>query len=489
MTRHPMQRSLACLPVLVLAGMLSACALGPNFERPKPPEIAGYTGRGNETLPASAGQRLKAVETVPPAWWRSFGSQALDQTVERALAGNPSLDSARGALAQALAQTTAARGAYFPQIDFKASLAREQLQGFPGHGFGPKVDLYSVGPLVSFDPDPFGRIARGVEQQTALAEVQRYQLAAAYLALTGNVVTQALTVASVRAQIAAAEEIVAVDRRNLELVQVAFQAGRSARLDVLAAESQLTSDETLLPPLHQQLSVAQDALAVLLGKAPAEWAAPDFDLDTVALPEELPLTLPSSLVRQRPDILAAEAQLHAASAAIGVATAQLYPDLTLSGAWTQQSAKLGTLLDPASAAWNVGATIAAPLFHGGTLEAQHQAAVEAFNAQLAVYRQTVLQSFGQVADVLRALEHDAELVAAERSALDTADASLKLTQDSFAAGQATFLQVLVAQRIYQEARLGYVRARAQRYLDTAQLYVALGGAAIDWKGELSAGLR
>jgi len=237
------------------------------------------------------------------------------------------------------------------------------------------------------------------------------------------------------------------------------------------------------------LNVAEHALAVLLGKAPAEWTPPDLDLETIALPEELPLTLPSSLVRQRPDILAAEAQLHAASAAIGVATAQLYPDLTLSAAWTQQSGALGTFLDPASAAWSIGASLTAPLFHGGTLEAQRRAAVEGFNAELAVYRQTVLQSFGQVADVLRALEHDAELVAAERRALDTAEASLKLTQDSFSAGQATFLQVLVAQRLYQEARLGYVRARAQRYLDTAQLYVALGGAAADWNGALAAGNR
>jgi len=481
-------RSHARLLALALAAVLPACAVGPDFERPKPPQIAGYTGPGGEALPAKAGQRLRPAETVAPAWWHAFGSPPLDHAVELALAGSPSLESARATLAQALAQTAAARGAYFPQIDLKASAAREQLQGFRG-GFGPRANVFSVEPLVSFDPDPFGRIARSVEQQSALAEVQRYQLAAAYLALTGNTVTQALTIASLRAQTAAVEEIVAVDRRNLELVQVAFEAGRSARLDVLTAESQLTSDETLLPPLQQQLSVAEHALAVLLGRTPAEWTAPDLDLEAIALPEELPLTLPSGLVRQRPDILAAEAQLHAASAAIGVATAQLYPDLTLSAAWTQQSRSLGTILDPASAAWNIGASLAAPIFHGGTLEAQRKAAIEGFNAQLAVYRQTVLQSFGQVADVLRALQHDAELLAAERRALDTADATLKLTQESFAAGQTTFLQVLLAQRLFQEARLGYVRARAQRYLDTAQLYVALGGAAVDWNAEVTAESR
>ncbi|HYC13586.1 MAG TPA: efflux transporter outer membrane subunit, partial [Stellaceae bacterium] len=302
-------RSPASGLALSLAAMLSACALGPDFSRPKPPQIAGYTGA--DTLPATAGQRLKPADALPPAWWRAFGSPPLDDMVALAVNGSPSLDSARATLAQALATTVAARGAQYPQLDLKAGLAREQLQGVPG-SFGPSASLFSVGPLVSFDPDPFGRIARGVEQQAALAEVQRYQLSVAYLTLTGNVVTEALTIASIRAQIAGVDEIVAVDRRNLELVRIAFEAGRSARLDVLTAESQLASDETLLPPLRQQLSIARHALAVLLGKAPAEWSPPDLDLDAIALPEELPLTLPSSLVRQRPDILAAEAQLHAA---------------------------------------------------------------------------------------------------------------------------------------------------------------------------------
>lgn len=488
-SQRPIRRALA----LALAALLSACAVGPNFVRPKAPELAGYTGVDAEA-PRSAGpkdatQRIRAVETVTPAWWRAFNSPPLDATVELALTGSPTLDGARATLAQASALTAAARGAYYPQADVKASLAHVQGPGLPGGGFGPAGNVLSVGPLVSFDTDLFGRNARSVEQQAALAEVQRYQLAAAYLSLTGNAVTQVLTVASIRAEIAAVDEIVAVDQRNLELVQIAFQAGRSAQLDVLSAQSQLASDQTLLPPLRQQLSTARNALAVLVGKAPSQWAAPDLDLGGIALPEELPLTLPSALVRQRPDILTAEAQLHAASAGIGVATAQLYPNVSLSAAWTQQSGAVGTLFDPASAAWNVGASLAAPLFHGGTLEAQRRAAVEAYNAELAVYRQTILQSFGQVADVLRALEHDAELIAADRRALDIAEASLKLTQDSFAAGQASFLQVLVAQRLFQEAQLGYVRARAQRYLDTAQLYVALGGAAIDWKGELTAGAR
>jgi NodT family efflux transporter outer membrane factor (OMF) lipoprotein len=220
---------------------------------------------------------------------------------------------------------------------------------------------------------------------------------------------------------------------------------------------------------------------VLAGRSPAEWTPPDFDLDTLSIPVELPVSLPSELVRERPDILAAEAQLHAASAAIGVATAQLYPSVNLSAAWSRQAQTVGGLLDGNASAWSLVAGLAAPIFHGGTLEAQRQAALANFEAQFATYRQTVISAFGQVADVLRALEHDAELLAAQRTAAELAGASLSLTQESYAAGQASFLQVLEAQRLFQQSRLGYARARGQRYLDTAQLFAAMGGAWRDWE--------
>jgi len=335
--------------------------------------------------------------------------------------------------------------------------------------------LLSIGPTVSYGPDLFGRVRRQVEENTALADVQRFALAAAWLALTGNAVNEAIASASAREQMRAVQDIVAVDRRNVNLVEIEHSAGRAARTDVLAAQSQLAADLALLPPLKQQLSAAHDALAILAGKTPAEWAAPRFDFEMLVLPVYVPETLPSALVRARPDILAAEAQLHAASAAIGVATAELYPSITLSASWTQQAARMGELFDSANGLWSVAAGLTAPLFHGGALKAQRQAAVDAFDAQLGVYRQTVLAAFGQVADTLKALEHDAEELAAQRAALDSAQALLALSQEDYQVGTASMLDVLQAQRLYAQARLGYAKARGQRYLDTAQLFEATGG--------------
>jgi len=273
---------------------------------------------------------------------------------------------------------------------------------------------------------------------------------------------------------------VAADEHNLELVRIAYAAGSVARTDVLSAESQLAGDRTLLPPLRQQLSVARHALTVLIGKPPGEWAPPDFVLDTLTLPTDLPVTMPSELVHDRPDILAAEAQLHAASAAIGVATAQLYPTITLSASVALETvATSGSFSGPIIAS-NLAAGLTAPLFHGGTLLAQRRAAIDAYAAQLGAYRQTVLLAFGQVADVLQALQHDAELLGAENTAVTTSEASLKLSQEAYAAGRGSLLQVLDAQRLYGQALLGYAHAKGQRYLDTILLFEAMGGTWRDW---------
>jgi len=273
---------------------------------------------------------------------------------------------------------------------------------------------------------------------------------------------------------------VAADEHNLELVRIAYEAGSVARTDVLSAESQLAGDRTLLPPLRQQLSVARHALTVLVGKSPGEWAPPDFVLDTLTLPTDLPVTVPSELVHDRPDILAAEAQLHAANAAIGVATAQLYPTITLSASVALETiATNGTFSGPVIAS-NLAAGLTAPLFHGGTLLAQRRAAIDAYAAQVGAYRQTVLLAFGQVADVLQALQHDAELLGAENTAVTTSDASLRLAQDAYAAGRGSLLQVLDAQRLYAQALLGYAHAKGQRYLDTILLFEAMGGTWRHW---------
>jgi NodT family efflux transporter outer membrane factor (OMF) lipoprotein len=329
--------------------------------------------------------------------------------------------------------------------------------------------------VLNYSLDVFGGTRRRIEQQAALVDFQRDQVGAAYLELTGDVVTTAIDEASAAEELRATLDIVAVDEHNLQLVQISEQAGKSAGIDVLAAESQLANDRALLPPLRQTIAAAQHALAVLVGHTPAEWAAPAFTFNDMKLPTDLPLNLPSELVRSRPDVLASEAQLHAASAAVGVATAQLYPSLTLSGSWHTTGTSQSDLFSSDSDVWSIVTGLTAPLFHGGALRAEQRAALQTFAAQLASYRQTVLLAFGQVADALKALEHDAQSIEAQQAALDASRASLELTQQSYEAGQASFLQVLVTQRLYLEARLGFARAESQRFLDTALYYLVLGG--------------
>jgi NodT family efflux transporter outer membrane factor (OMF) lipoprotein len=440
------------------------------------------TEQGADLSPDDArqvGQRVTPGQKPPPEWWRQYQSPDLDRVVAEAVAHNRSLAATAATLAQAQQQVLAASGALLPQIDFAASVAEQKYgAAFLGSTIAsPAFSAFSLGPSVSYALDIFGGIKRQIENQQALAEFQKYQLDGAYLMLTGAVVNQTVAVASVHGQIKAIEEILADDEENLRLVRIARGVGAVSDVDLLSAESQLANDRTLLPPLRQQLSIARHALSILAGHSPGEWSPPDFDLAGFKLPRELPLSLPSDLVRERPDILAAEAQLHAASATIGVATANLYPQINLTAAASQQALTLSHLFTTTSgAAWSVAAGLTAPVFHGGELEAQRQAARDAYDAALATYEQTVLQAFGQVADVLQSLAHDAEQIAAQAHALDSSAASLRLTRVGYNVGNAGILQVLDAERLLAQARLGYVRAEAQRYLDTTQLFLALGGA-------------
>ena len=469
------------LPCLFAAVLMTGCVVGPTYVQPPPPAGDRYIPASPPTDQAAPQQHLTFGAPVEDRWWQGFGSDALNSVVDRAIGASPTLDSARATLAEARETLVAARGAYYPQLDASASATRQKRPASQAGGTRTAqatANVYSVGPLVTFPLDIFGGVRRNVEERSALVDVQRYQYGAAYLSLTGNVVIQAIDIASAAEQLAAVSEIVTIDSRNLELAKLSAAAGKAAQLDVLSATSQLASDRTLLPPLHQQQDLAIDALSVLAGTSPAQWTPPDFDFRGLALPQTLPVRLPSELVHRRPDILAAEAQLHATNAAIGVAAAQLYPSVTLDGSWTRESTHSGIpLLDSSANLWAVAANLTAPLFHGGALRAQRRAAIDAYAAQLGTYRQTVLQAFGQVADTLHALDHDAETLEAERGALDATQASLHLTQQAYEAGQASLLQVLDSQRLYQQARLGYARALGQRYLDTVQLYVALGGSA------------
>jgi outer membrane protein TolC len=380
-------RGVPLIAVLLAVGASGCAAVGPDFTPPAAPSTARYTSPGEaprpkvDAGPAAPKQTVMLGERVTAEWWTLFRSPDLDQLVKQAIAGSHTLESANARLAQARETVTAASSA------------------------------------ASYALDIFGGTRRRIEQQSALADFQFHQLDAAYLTLTGNTVTQAIQVAAIRARLKAVSATLDIDRQNLELVRRERQVGSVPDRDVVIAESQLAVDETLQPGLDQQLSAARHALAVLLGRAPGDWSPPDFDLAALT---------PSELVHQRPDIQAAETQLHAARAQIGIATAQLYPAITLSAGLSVTALDLGQLFNPAGLVWNIAAGFAQPVFDGRMRQAERRAALAAFKAAAADYQQTVLLAFGQVADLLQALTHDARLLAAQQRALDTAAESVRL---------------------------------------------------------------
>ena len=477
----------------LLAAASSGCTVGPDFSAPAAPSTTRYTSPREapqgDAAPVPT-QTVSLGERVTAEWWTLFHAPEIDGLVKEAVAGSPTIESAAARLKAAQESVAAASGALYPQVDFSASATRGRLSAA---SFGlsaseaplpPNYNAYQLGPTVSYALDIFGGTRRQIEAKAASADVQRYRLDAAYQTLTGTVVTQAVQMAAIRAQLQAIHDILDLDRQNLELVRTERRAGSVPDTDVVSAQSQLATDETLLPGPEQQLDVARHALAVLLGRAPGEWSPPDLDLAALTLPGTLPVSLPSELVHQRPDILAAESQLHVASAQIGVATAQLYPSITLSGSVGTAALDPGHLFNPASLMWSVAAGLTAPIFDGGTREAERQAALAEFKEAAADYRQTILQAFGQVADTMQALSHDQQLLAGQRVALDVASDSVRLQRIGYSGGGSGILPLLDAQRQYQQARLGYVRAEAQRYRDTTQLLVAMGGGW--WEADLAA---
>jgi len=474
--RGPMARAIVLTCVLSFGG----CAAGPDFTRPTAPSAARYTAdtpRGEDASAGDTVQHIALGREIEGNWWTLFRSDAIDQLVTQAVAHNRSLEASTATLKQAKELALAQAGSRYPQVGLTAGAGRQQYgQEFLG-GFGkiPPFTYFAVGPTVSYTLDYTGGVARSVEQQYALAEAERHQLDAAYLAITGQAVMDMLAIASARAQIATVETILAQDRDNLRLVQTAFDNGSVAREDVVSAQSQIANDMTLLPSLRQDLARARHALSVVLGRVPASELPADVDLAQITLPLELPVSLPSELAHRRPDILAAEARLHAATSAVGVAQSNLYPKIRLSATAGQQSLKADQLFDRASNAWSIISGLTAPIFDGGTLRAEKRAAVEAMHASAANYEQTVLEAFAQVADLLDALDHDAEQLEAQVQAQQAAQSSLDLARLSYQEGNAGVLLVLDAERSYQQARLGYVRAVVQRYLDTVQLFLALGG--------------
>lgn len=479
-------RSVGFITASIAAFLLGGCTVGPDFSTPAAPGADGYTVRplaektASADVAGGAAQHLVQGLDIPGQWWRLFRSPPLDALVEQALAANPSLEATQAALRQAWENVYAQQGAYFPTVTAGFSPSRNKTATgalSPASASGnPYYSLYTGQVNVTYAPDVFGGTRRQVESLAAQAEAQRFQLEATYLTLTSNVVAAAVQEASLRGQIAATEEIIRIDRAGLDILRRQLELGQIAGADVAQQEAALAQAQATLPPLQKQLAVQRDLLTALIGRFPSEQPAEKFELASLHLPQELPVSLPSKLVDQRPDVRLAEAQLHSASAEIGVAIANRLPQFTLTAnAGTASNLVSQLVMTPGTAFWTVGGNVAQTLFDAGTLLHKERAAVAAFDQAAAQYRSTVIGALQNVSDTLHALQSDADTLAAAAAAERAAARSLDIARRQLELGAINYLGLLTAQNAYQQALVTLVQAQANRYADTAALFQALGG--------------
>src|SRR5690348_8644567 len=472
---------------MLIAFALSGCAVGPNFRQPGPPPVERYTPKelpastASATTPGGGAQRFLAHHDVPQHWWTTFGNEELDRRVRTAFAHSPTIASAQAALRQAEENARAAGGSLFPSLDASAGATRQKQSGaqFAGLGGGAVASkpftVYNAGVSVGYVFDIFGGVRRGIEAQQAQADVQRAQLDATYLTLAANVVTASLQEASLREQVRATRQIIDSLKQELSIAEKQQAIGAKSYSDTLAVRSQLAAAVVALPGLRQQLAATQNQLATYLGVTPAQLELKPITLDAVTLPTDVPVSLPSTVVARRPDIRAAAAQLHAATAGVGVATANMLPQLTLSGSAGSQALHAGDVFTAGTRAWSIGLNILQPLFHGGELLHKKRAAEAGLDEALADWQQVVLTAFQNVADSLQALEYDAESLRALATAERDASELLSLTRSQYRVGAIGYLNLLSAEQAYQQARIALIKSRAARLADTAALYAALGG--------------
>ncbi|MRR55496.1 MAG: efflux transporter outer membrane subunit [Deltaproteobacteria bacterium] len=473
------------ISIVTVCVIVTGCAVGPDFRSPERPAVKQYTP---EPLPvetasapgvAGAAQRFISGSEIAADWWTLFHSESLNALMRQALADSPSLAAAQARLREAEENLRARGGTvYYPSVDGDFSVVRRKSTGA---SFGqPSSDsssftLFNATVNVSYTLDIFGGNRRELEALRAQVDYQRFLLEGAYLSLTANIATAAVKEASLRGQLRAAAETVSLLEKHLEIVDQQYLVGALSRSEVLAQRTQLAQVRATLPPLEKELAQTRHQLSVLTGKLPGEGGLPEFELENIELPAELPVSLPSSLVRQRPDIRAAEELLHAACAQVGVATANLYPKITLNGSIGTNAVKIEDLFSTGSSIWSLGAGLLQPIFHGGELSAKRRAAIAAHDQAIAQYRETVLQAFQNVADTLRALDFDARTLRAQADAELAARESLEMAQEQFRLGAINYLILLNAERDFQQAQSNLIQARAARFADTAALFQALGG--------------
>ena len=467
---------------------LSACAVGPDFHAPEAPKVAdtghAYTPAPLPAMPASAPgsayvpQRLVDGQDLSSSWWEAFQSPALNALVKSALEHSPDVVAAQATLRQAEENYRADYGSrVFPSVtgQLSASRQRNALAQSAEVPAGATGNLFSAGLDLSYTLDIAGGNRRELEGVRAAIDYQRFQVEATWLSLTSSVVATAIQEASLRAQLKVTRDVVDTETRSLDVITKQVRLGGLARGAQLQQQTLIAQAQAQIPPLEKALAQTRHQLAVLAGRLPGDDGLPSFDIDALVLPRELPVSLPSALVRQRPDVRASEALLHEASAQIGVATAALYPQVTLSAGVDRQSLKLDKLFDTGTTGWSLAAGLVQPIFNGGALRAKKRAAVAAYDAAQAQYQSTVLNAFLNVANTLRAIDTDADAVNLSAEAERLANESLGLVARQYQLGAVSYLASLDAQRTYLSTRVALVQARAARFTDTAALFQALGG--------------
>jgi NodT family efflux transporter outer membrane factor (OMF) lipoprotein len=472
--------ALLILPTLLCA----SCTLGPNFTRPVAPKVTAYTADKTNPKTVSLGREL------PGQWWDVYRSKPLSALIARAIKNNPDLQSAGAALNQAQALAKAKNSELLPTVDASLSASQQQFSGslFGNSGSGANFSLFNASVPISYKLDMFGAVRREIEGLNAEAEYQKFQLEGVFLTLAGNIVTTAIEEASLRAQIAATETIIASQNQQLAILERQVQLGGVAQSALLSQQTALAQSRATLPALQKAVALARHRLAVLVGDFPSNEPAAQFTLAELHLPETLPLSIPSKLVEQRPDIRAQAAAWHNASAQIGVVAANVFPDFTLNANIGTLANRAGGLLVPGSEVWSVGANLLQPVFHGGDFKSKRTAAVASYQQAAANYQSTVLTAFQQVADTLSALEFDTATLKSQDAAEQAARENLSLAHQQVRLGAESPLATLALESNYQQTRLGQIKAQAARLADTAALFQALGGGW--WKrGSLSAAIK
>jgi len=472
------------LTIVCSGVLLSACAVGPDFQPLKAPEVAAYTSKpltATSAAPVTAGEAQQFVsgKEIDAQWWQAFASPELNRLVDAAFQHNPTIDSARAALRQASENTAAQRASFFPAV--QASYAPSRQRNAVGTisptltSGDPVYTLHTAQLSIAYVPDVFGLNQRTVESLAAQEEIQHFQLEATYLTLASNVVTNAIQLALLKAQIALNEDIVWAAEKSLRILQQQAKLGFSSGLDVAAQESALAQARLALPPLQKQLDQTQDALAVLTGEFPSQSQTVSLDLSSLTLPQELPLSLPSALITQRPDVRTADAQVHAASAQVGVALANRLPQFSLTASDGGTSTSLRQMFSAGNRFWDIAGNMSQTVFDFGALKHKQNAAEAGLDQATAQYRSVVLSAFQNVADTLYALDADAKALKAAVDAEQAAQKTLDLTRHQFEYGAINLSPVLLAEQASRQATISRLQNQAARYADTAALFQALGG--------------